>query len=179
MTTTDRRRAGGTDGTGGADRVGAERVEVRSVESSADLDAVLALRRSVFGEEQGLAGTAVADADDARSLIALAVIAGSGGERPVGTGRLTLGPFGAQITWVATLAEDRRRGVGGAVMRFLLAAADTAGVPAVSLNAQDHALAFYRRLGFVPYNNPFEVKGIVHQAMTRRRPVSPLDLPAG
>ena len=136
--------------------------------------AVLDLRRRVFGDEQRIAAAAVTDRDDERSLHALALLPdASETPQPVGTGRLTLnqGERGeALIAWVATLPEARRRGVGAAVMRFLLAAADAAGAPMVVLSAQTHAERFYRRLGFFPAGRPFLVKGIEHRWMARPRP---------
>jgi len=146
------------------------RVQVRRIRDDDDFAAVVELRRRVFGDEQGIADSDCSDVDDARSILALALL----GDLPVGTGRLTLnaGHEGeAQITWVATLPAYRGRGVGSAVMRFLLAAADVAGAPFVVLSAQTHALAFYRRLGFVPYGNRFLAVGIEHQMMARPRSI--------
>lgn len=143
-------------------------LQVRRVTGATDLAAVIAVRRRVFGDEQGIADEACTDADDARSIIALATAGGDA----VGTGRVTLdaGPDGeAQITWVATLPRYRSRGVGTAVMRFLLATADAAGAPLVVLNAQTHALAFYRHLGFVAFGDRFLAAGIEHQLMARPR----------
>jgi predicted GNAT family N-acyltransferase len=149
-----------------------ELIEVREPRTHEEFGAVFALRRRVFGEEQGMIEAGVSDADDARSVHALALLY----ERPdvspisVGTGRLTLnaGPNGsALVTWVATLPHFRRRGIGEAVMRFLLEAADRAGAPAVVLSAQIPALPFYRRLGFTPYGQRFTVRGIEHQPMVR------------
>src|SRR5689334_6416374 len=138
-TVQDRRIAAGLPG-----------LEIRFAESAGELAAVLEVRRRVFGDEQRIADAGVSDPDDARSLQALAVVASGA----IATARLTLGagPGGeAQIAWVATLPGYRGRGVGSAVMRFLLAAADERGVPLVLLSAQTHALAFYQRLGFTPY----------------------------
>ena len=148
---------------------------MREPRTKADFAAVYELRRRVFGEEQGIVDAGVADADDARSIHALALFREwpAAPPRPVATGRLTLGagPDGAAlVTWVATLPPYRRRGIGEAVMRFLLQAADQARAPAVVLSAQVPALAFYRRLGFRPYGSRFTVRGIEHQPMvwTRR-----------
>ncbi|MER3439445.1 MAG: hypothetical protein C4346_18675, partial [Chloroflexota bacterium] len=49
-------------------------------------------------------------------------------------------------------------------------AADAANYPVVVLSAQAHALHFYKQLGFVPYGNRFQVRGIEHQMMARHRP---------
>ena len=149
------------------------RPEVIRAAPGAEFAAVLELRRRVFGDEQGIVDADVTDPDDERSLHALALLPdASGGRRPVGTGRLTLG-HGERgeglIAWVATLPEARGRGVGAATMRFLLAAADEAGAPMVVLSAQTHAEGFYRRLGFVAAGRPFAVKGIEHRWMARPR----------
>ncbi len=137
-------------------------------ETEAELAAVVALRRHVFRDEQGIVDADVTDADDGRSLQAVAYH----DDEVVGVGRLTPPPpdrIDAQIAWVATRPDRRGRGVGSAVVRALLKAADDAEIPVVVLNAQTHALAFYRRLGFVPFGRRFMVRGIEHQLMTRRR----------
>jgi ElaA protein len=153
-------------------------IEVVEVTSQADRTAAMEIRRRVFAEEQNVADLRVADPDDARSLIALASLR-SGGEGntalrwPVATGRLTFapGPSGqALVAWVATLPEARGQGAGGAVMRFLLAAADRAGVREVILAAQAPAERFYHRLGFTAAGPLYDVRGIPHRRMIRRRP---------
>jgi predicted GNAT family N-acyltransferase len=141
------------------------------VETRADLNAVLALRRQVFKIELGMIGESVEDIDDRRSVIALASITlDSGAARPVGTGRLTLGAGQhgeGVLTWVATAAGFRGLGVGEAVVRFLLDAADRAGSPPLILAAQAPAIEFYRRLGFVPNGQRYVVSGIDHLPMIR------------
>ena len=148
-----------------------DRIQVRAVETRSDLNAVLALRRQVFKVELGMVGESVEDIDDRRSVIALALITlESGSVQIVGTGRLT---FGAGrngegvLTWVATAAAYRRLGVGEAVVRFLLEAADRAGSPPLILAAQAPAIEFYRRLGFVPNGQGYVVSGIDHLPMIR------------
>lgn len=144
-------------------------LEVRLVRTDDEFAGVLDIRRRVFVEEQGLVASGVTDRDDARGVHVVAALAGT----IVGCARLTPNlsqPRNAQITWVATLPEYRGRGVGTAVMRRLLAAADEAGLQIVTLSAQTHALAFYRRLGFAPYGQRFVVWGVEHQMMARSRP---------
>ena len=130
---------------------------------------IVDLRRQVFGVEQRMHDGHFADHDDARSIQALA----ESGDETVGVGRLTPNaagarPIEAQITWVATRAGWRGRGIGEAVMGVLLAAAERTGIRLVTLSAQTHALGFYRRLGFVPEGDRFAVRGIEHQKMVRR-----------
>ena len=149
-------------------------IEVIPAVSPDERLAALEIRRRVFSEEQGVADLRVAYSDDARSLIALATFPpaarGNHERRPVSTGRLTL-PFirGGQalVAWVATIPDARGQGAGGLVMRFLLAAADSAGAREVALAAQLPAEDFYRRLGFSPVGPLYDVRGIPHRRMIR------------
>ena len=148
-----------------------ERIQVRAVETRSDLNAVLTLRRQVFKVELGMIGESVEDIDDRRSVIALALITlESGAVHAVGTGRLTIGAGRngeGVLTWVATAAGFRRLGVGEAVVRFLLDAADRVGSPPLILAAQAPAIEFYRRLGFIPNGQRYMVSGIDHLPMIR------------
>jgi predicted GNAT family N-acyltransferase len=147
---------------------------IRFARDGADLTAIRELRQQVFGVEQGVAGAGDEDPDDWHSIHILVLLPGGSGL--IGAGRLTL-PTKEQpcalITWVATLAAYRRRGIGAAIMRALIDAADSAGAPAILLSAQTHALRFYRDLGFAPYGERFLAGGIEHQLMYRRLPGAP------
>lgn len=142
---------------------------IRFAETPAELTAVVELRRRIFRDEQGIVAGDVSDGEDRDSLQALVVVPAGA----IGTGRLsppTATHAEAHIAWVAILPAYRGRGIGTALMRELLAAADRAGMPVVTLSAQTHALSFYRRLGFVPYGSRFRVRGVEHQPMVRHRP---------
>lgn len=149
-------------------------IDVVRVVTHVDRQAAFEIRRRVFAEEQDSHDLRVSDADDASSVIALGSLLGSRGERwPVSTGRLSppvLAGDPGLIAWVATVPEARGRGVGAAVMRFLLAAADRAGTREVALAAQYPAESFYERLGFIPAGPIFDVRGIPHRRMVRFRP---------
>jgi predicted GNAT family N-acyltransferase len=68
---------------------------------------------------------------------------------------------------MAVAAPLRAKGVGGAVLEALVAEAVRTGLAEVALNAQVHALAFYRRHGFAEYGDVFMEAGIPHRAMRR------------
>ena len=68
---------------------------------------------------------------------------------------------------MAVAASLRGKGVGGVVLEALVAEAARTGLAKVALNAQVHALAFYRRHGFVEYGDVFMEAGIPHRAMRR------------
>ncbi|MFM9106680.1 MAG: GNAT family N-acetyltransferase [Chloroflexota bacterium] len=135
---------------------------------------VVALRRQVFGEEQGIVDWELTDSDDASSIHAVATLgheAASGAV--VAAGRITLHNQGrdeAIVAWVATAEGYRRRGIGREIMQALLDEADRAGIGETVLAAQRHAEAFYASLGFLPSGGAYRVRGIPHRWMIRRRP---------
>ena len=122
---------------------------------------VMPVRIAVFVVEQGVPEDIERDEFDAVSRHAIARDAAS---TVVATGRLL--PDG-HIGRMAVAAPLRGKGVGGAVLEALVAEAARAGLAEVELNAQVHALAFYRRHGFVEYGDVFMEAGIPHRAMRR------------
>lgn len=122
---------------------------------------VMPVRMAVFVVEQGVPEDIERDAFDAVSRHA---IARDEAGAVVATGRLL--PDG-HIGRMAVAAPLRGKGVGGAVLEALVAEAMRTGLAEVALNAQVHALAFYRRHGFVAYGDEFMEAGIPHRAMRR------------
>jgi len=144
-------------------------IVVTAADSPAAMQAVIELRRIVFGNEQHILLSRYDDPEDRFSLNLLASI----GADAVGTGRLTP-PYDraavATITWVATLPAFRNRGVGSAIVQALIDEADARGYDTVYLNAQAHALGLYLTHGFRPVGQPQTIHGIPHQAMIRQHP---------
>src|SRR5688572_13957565 len=120
------------------------------------------IRFTVFVEEQRVPVEIEWDDQDEKSIHALAY---DGSDSAVATGRLL--PDG-HIGRMAVLKEWRGKGVGGAILQRLLAAARERGDPEIELFAQTHAIEFYRRYGFVERGEIFEEAGIPHQAMRKR-----------
>ena len=122
---------------------------------------VMPVRMAVFVVEQGVPEDIERDAFDAVSRHA---IARDEAGAVVATGRLL--PDG-HIGRMAVAASLRGKGVGGVVLEALVAEAARTGLAEVALNAQVHALAFYRRHGFAEYGDVFMEAGIAHRAMRR------------
>jgi predicted GNAT family N-acyltransferase len=120
------------------------------------------IRFTVFVEEQRVPIEIEWDDRDATSLHALAYSAAGDA---IATGRLL--PDG-HIGRMAVLKEWRGKGVGGAMLERLIGVARERGDQEIELFAQTHALAFYRRHGFVENGEIFEEAGIPHQAMKRK-----------
>ena len=119
------------------------------------------IRLTVFVEEQRVPVEIEWDEHDATSLHALAYAAEGSA---VATGRLL--PDG-HIGRMAVLREWRGKGVGGAILERLIAAARARGDKEIELFAQTHAIPFYRKYGFAESGPGFEEAGIPHQAMRR------------
>lgn len=132
---------------------------VRRVDWIAAEDALRRVRTSVFVDEQNVPAELEWDGIDAQCTH---VIAESEAGDPIGTGRLL--PDG-HIGRMAVLKPWRRRGVGSAILKALLAAAAEAGHASAVLNAQTRAESFYARFGFEVVSDEFMDAGIPHRAM--------------
>ena len=118
------------------------------------------IRFQVFVREQRVPAEIELDDMDAPSLHAIAFE----NEKAIGTGRLL--PDG-HIGRMAILKEWRRRGIGAAILKALIDAAERRGDREIALSAQLHMVEFYRTQGFEPVGDVYEEAGIPHQAMVR------------
>ena len=134
------------------------RIELMSWERARQLASPI--RFQVFVREQRVPAEIELDDMDAPSLHAIAFE----NEKAIGTGRLL--PDG-HIGRMAILKEWRRRGIGAAVLKALIDAAERRGDREIALSAQLHAVEFYRTHGFEPVGDVYEEAGIPHQAMVR------------
>ena len=132
---------------------------IRPVNWATSYDALHAVRRAVFIEEQRVPETLEWDDVDERCYHVLAV---SDDGSPIGTGRLL--PDG-HIGRMAVLREWRGQGVGSAILQMLLDLARKDGLQAIALNAQAHAIGFYARHGFTVFGDEFLDAGIPHRKM--------------
>lgn len=127
-----------------------------------DGDALRDIRTEVFIQEQSIPPK---DEWDELDPACLHVLALDQDGVPVGTGRLA--PDG-RIGRMAVLKRWRGKGVGTAILEFLLREARSHDLMECRLNAQSHALGFYTRRGFEPYGEEFLEGGIPHRSMRRR-----------
>ncbi|MGY8526847.1 GNAT family N-acetyltransferase [Paracidovorax citrulli] len=136
-------------------------VTIRLLPWSEARDTARAIRYAVFVEEQGV--PVELEWDDHDEVCWHAIAHGADGT-PVATGRLL--PDG-HIGRMAVLARARGTGIGALVLEALMEKGEALGYAEFALNAQTHAMGFYRRAGFEPVGEPFEEAGIPHLAMRR------------
>ena len=126
---------------------------------AAELEVAFAIRRAVFVAEQGVPPELEADGLDPSAEHFLARV----GPLPVATARARRTDRGWKIERVAVLAPQRGLGVGMALVRRVLELAPPGLVPYV--HAQESALGFWQRAGFVAEGPSFDEAGIRHRWM--------------
>jgi len=114
------------------------------------------IRFEVFVQEQNVPAELEMDNMDA---VCLHAVAYDEAGTPVGTGRLL--PDG-HIGRMAVRKPGRGKGIGGELLRALMAQARARGDKAVVLSAQTHAAPFYERHGFSIDGEEFFEAGIPH-----------------
>lgn len=137
-------------------------LDIRIVDGGGDIAACQALRRAVFIEEQGVSEDLEIDGLDGECTHVLATC----DDVPVATARVRVLDDVAKIQRVCVLPKHRAKGIGAAVMRFILT--EIAAEPSVRmacLGAQIDALDFYLKLGFAPIGSEYWEAGIPHQDM--------------
>ncbi len=141
-------------------------VRVKRVETAAERDSSLALRRRVFVQEQGVPPELEPDElDEAADHVLALDEAGA----CVGTGRLLLqSPGVGRVGRMAVEARCRGAGVGARVLQELERVARARGLREIVLHAQVHAQAFYDKAGYAPAGEEFEEAGIAHVTMRKR-----------
>ena len=133
-----------------------------------DRQALTAIRRDVFVEEQQVPEEDEMDTFDETSLH---LLAHSGDSGFIGCARIM--PTG-QIGRMAVLREFRGSGIGSLLMTAALTQAKGQNFETIFLHAQCHAEAFYTRFGFIACGDVFDEAGIAHVRMTL--PASPMPL---
>jgi predicted GNAT family N-acyltransferase len=134
---------------------------VRIADWEREREAMRAIRTPVFIQEQQVPQQIEWDEMDPLCVHALALDADG---TPIGTGRLA--PDG-KIGRMAVLEEWRGKGVGAAILDFLVACARERGIKECRMHAQCHALEFYLQHGFETEGEEFMEAGILHVSMRK------------
>ncbi len=134
-------------------------ITVNLVTTPAEMELCLAIRRTVFIEEQLVPEVIEIDEFENTSTHVLGKINGI----PAGTARWRITDTGTKLERFAVLSDFRRQGVGAALLANILNQIDLSNT--VYLNSQDSAIEFYRRYNFFPAGEIFYEANIVHQRM--------------
>ena len=137
--------------------------EVRQVRGRRELEAALALRHSVFCEEQGVPEHEELDGRDGDGIHLVAVE----GHEVLGTCRLLLVGRTVQFSRLAVRADARRRGIASALLEIADAESRAAGGRRLVLHAQTYAQSLYESAGYRTRGRVFREAGIEHVAMEK------------
>ncbi|MDH5674172.1 MAG: GNAT family N-acetyltransferase [Myxococcales bacterium] len=137
-------------------------LQVLTVTAASELAEALALRRRVFVDEQGVPEQLELDAHDRPGADCHHVLARLDGQ-PAGTARYRTTEGGIKIERVAVEAGVRGRGVGLAIVMYILGELDGSDRPYV--HAQASAWGFWEHVGFVPRGPIFQEAAIDHRRM--------------
>ena len=139
-------------------------IHIKPVETPEEREAVKALRRRVFVEEQGVREEEEYDTYDDAAYHAVALHQG----QVIGTGRLFQDASGQSLIGrMAIEASWRRRGVGGQVLAFLEREAVQRGFGRLVLHAQTYVKDFYAQHGYQVEGDVFMEAGIEHVLMAK------------
>jgi len=119
-----------------------------------------AVREAVFIQEQHVPAELEWDGLDEDSRHALALSAKGDA---IGCGRML---SDGHIGRIAVMPQWRKQLVGTAIMEALLNEARSRGFKQVDVDAQTHAVPFYRSFGFQEEGEEFEDAGLPHIKMT-------------
>jgi len=135
-------------------------VNVKIIETTDEKAAVLAIRRTVFIEEQNIPQNIEIDANEEKANYILAYVDG----QPVGTARWRETELGIKLERFAVLPHFRCHGIGKKLTRFILNEMNSQ--KSIYLNAQESVIPFYQKCGFQTVGPKFdEANSIPHQKM--------------
>jgi len=132
--------------------------EIITTDWQHDKDALSAIRRKVFIDEQHVPEQLEWDEDDDDATHFLARI----GNRNVACARLTAD---GKIGRMAVLEQYRNQGIGRQLLQQVIAHARDEAYPTLYMHAQASAMGFYEKAGFTVSGEPFMEAGIPHREM--------------
>lgn len=136
----------------------------RRATSRKDLQTCLDIRDIVFIREQGVDPSLEQDGLDGECLHYLCEADGE----PIATARVRILDDRFKFQRVAVSKEARGRGIGEALMRFMmsdLAKREDVAARCFFLSSQTHAMPFYEKLGFAACSGEYMEAGIPHRDM--------------
>lgn len=130
--------------------------------NDSDFSKVKMIRTAVFTREQGADADGEFDCYDDGAFFALLY----DGNEAVATARVAVTDKGYKIGRIAVLKQYRGKGLGSAVVRAVTQSAFDKGAQRVFVDAQNHAVPFYEKMGFKVTGSEITDRGLSHIPMT-------------
>ncbi len=134
-----------------------------------DLTDAFAIRKKVFGDEQGMKDEVLFDDMD---KVAVHAIVYNDKDEPIASGRIINDEGNYRIGKIAVLPEARGKLYGDFLVRMLVDKGYLAGATTIQVQSQIHAVGFYEKIGFKKSGNVFVDN---NDGLT----VQPMELPKG
>ncbi|KTD60655.1 GNAT family acetyltransferase [Legionella santicrucis] len=135
---------------------------IKKISSDEDIKKCLQIRFKVFVEGQHVPLREDVDGKDDESDHYLLL----SNEQPAGTARVRYVEDFAKIERVAILDEYQGKGLGFALMRFILSDLQKRTlIKKIKLSSQAYAIPFYEKLGFLVCSDEYMDAGIPHKDM--------------
>lgn len=134
-------------------------IKINQIRSKKNLEHAFLIRRQVFCIEQNVPEEIEMDEFDDVATHILAYVH----EKPVGTARWRFSAEGAKMERFAVLKEYRGKGVGEALVKYILNELKESDF--IYLNAQETVIGFYEKFGFAAVGNRFLEAEIPHKKM--------------
>lgn len=137
---------------------------VKIVNNQQQLEDAFSVRKTVFIQEQHVPEVEEIDQYDDSSVH---FVLYDEAQIPIGAGRLrTINEIG-KVERICVLKEKRKSGAGKIIMDAIEEHARKQGISIVKLNAQTHAIPFYRKLKYEIISDEFFDAGIPHRTMEK------------
>jgi predicted GNAT family N-acyltransferase len=137
-------------------------IAVKKVSTITEKEECLAIRRSVFINEQNISEKIEFDDLSVKSINFIATF----NDRFVGTARYRETDEGIKLERFAVLKKYRSNGVGKALLKSILARLKLKSN--IYLHAQRPVVNFYKKLGFKEVGNLFYEAGIPHMKLIKK-----------
>lgn len=139
-------------------------MKVFLVKNKKQLAEAYEVRKTVFVDEQHVP---VEEEIDSFEEVAEHFLVYDDNEQPIGAGRLRILQGCAKVERICILKPFRGTGVGKVLMTFIEQHAATQHINVLKLNAQTHAIPFYKALGYQITSEEFLDAGIPHRSMEK------------
>ena len=140
-------------------------LKYKLVTNDTEMRGILAVRRNVFIEEQGISETIELNGDGPQALYMVV----KDGRKVIGTARIRfLAGFQAKLERMAVLKPFRGAGIGKAIVSFLDNELKKTDVEMIVLHAQYATRWFYGSCGFEAKGLPFSEAGMKHIRMEKK-----------
>ena len=139
-------------------------MNIKTVKSKEELAQAYHVRMVVFVEEQKVPAEEELDEHDKTSTHFI----GYEGNEVIATSRLRFADDYGKLERICILKDHRGKSHGSHMIEAMEAAIIEKGYTKAKLNAQTHAIAFYKRLGYEVVSGEFMDAGIPHVTMIKQ-----------